>query len=386
MRKPSLVLSGIAITAMAAAAAVAGGPAQASSSGGTSGTHNHMTVLASHLSNPRDLTVAPDGRVFLAETGRANDKNCTPDAGCAGLTGSVDLVTSHGVNRIATGLISVGGPGGIGTEGAVSVSYDHGRLYVQFGLSTHEIPPSGPPSWVLKAAHRELGHLALVTGGPQGIRRLANVGDQDFQWTAEHKFLVPEQFPDSNPNDVLVVNGKRFVANAGANTLDWVDLHGTSHVIAFFPTPKGSPTDAVPTCVTKGPDGALYVGELLGGDFAPGHARVWRVAWKDGSWHKSVWARGFTTIQGCGFDRWGNFYATEFEVNGLNEGPSANPLGAVIKLSPSRHRTTIGMGQLFWPSGLAVGRAGQVYVSNCSISPGTGFGPCPNGGQVVRFS
>ena len=42
--------------------------------------------------------------------------------------------------------------------------------------------------------------------------------------------------------------------------------NGAAKVIAFFGVPKGSQSDSsVPTCVARGPDGALYVGELLGG-------------------------------------------------------------------------------------------------------------------------
>ncbi len=28
--------------------------------------------------------------------------------------------------------------------------------------------------------------------------------------------------------------------------------------------------------LSRGQDGALYIGELLGGQYAPGHARIWR--------------------------------------------------------------------------------------------------------------
>jgi sugar lactone lactonase YvrE len=89
-------------------------------------------------------------------------------------------------------------------------------------------------------------------------------------------------------------------------------------------------------------------------------------------------------VQGCGFDHAGNFYATEFEVNGLDEGPTASPLGALVKIAPDGTRTTLGMGSLFFPSGFAAGSDGSLYVSNCSIAPAGGFGPCPNGGEVVR--
>jgi len=112
------------------------------------------------------------------------------------------------------------------------------------------------------------------------------------------------------------------VADAWANVLVAVHHDGSSRVLAFFPAPAGSVTDSVATCGTKGPDGALYVGELLGGLFAPGGACVWRVDIDHGKVTKSIWAAGLTTIQGCGFDWRGNFFATEFEVDGPDSQPT----------------------------------------------------------------
>jgi len=379
MRRTKTLLGLVTIGALVGAASVMGGPAQATSSGS-------VTVVASHLNNPRGLAVG-NGKLYVAEAGRASSTHCLTDPSgnttCAGLTGSIDLVGTHGVTRLVTGLISVAGPDGIAAEGPAAVSVSGGKVYAVVAGNTSGIPPTGFPGWLVKRARAQLGQFGVVNG--DRMRTLSPVGDADFRWSARHKFLVPDQFPDSNPNGVLVENGMRFVADAGANALAAVGADGRSHVVTFFPTPKGSVTDAVATCVTQGPDGALYVGELLGGTFAPGGARVWRVAWDHGKVTKSVWARGFTTIQGCGFDRWGNFYATEFQVGGLSFDPSASPLGDVVKISPNRHRSVLGTGQLFWPSGFAAGADGSVYVSNCSIAPASGFGPCPKGGEVVRI-
>ena len=98
MRRPSLVLSSVAVAALAGGMAVAAAPASASGSSGSSSPT--MTVLASHLNNPRDLTMSSDGNLYVAEAGRAGTNVCAPQ-GCAGLTGSVDLVHNGGVDRIA---------------------------------------------------------------------------------------------------------------------------------------------------------------------------------------------------------------------------------------------------------------------------------------------
>jgi hypothetical protein len=216
------------------------------------------------------------------------------------------------------------------------------------------------------------------------FKPMVGVGAKDYAWTQKHQDLVPGQFPDANPNDLYVHGRMAAVADAGANTLTVVRYR---HVrsINFVGTPQRSETDAVLTCVTPGPDHAWSVGELLGGYYEPGHARIWKVMRDNGHLTKSVWARGLTAVQGCGFDRAGNFYATEFQVHGLSEDPSASPNGAVVKIAPDRTRTMLGAGQLYYPSGFAAGANGSIYVSNCSIAPAAGFGPCP-GSATARLS
>jgi hypothetical protein len=353
----------------------------------TSGPPGAFAVVADHLNNPRGLSPAPGGGLYLAEAGSGGDV-CVGGGPmgqtCVGLTGSVDLVSAGGVRRIVTGLISASGAGGVAAEGPVSVSGGpDGRFFGQFGLSSHVVPPAGAvPANLRDAALAQLGHLWLVK--PSGsVRNVSDVGDQDWTWTSTRINLAPKDFPDANPNAVLSSGGHRYVVDAGANILTEVKRNGAVKVLAFFRVPAGAQSDAVPTCVARGPDGAFYVGELLGGFYTPGHARVWRVV---PGHAPQVWARGLTTVQGCGFGQDGAFYATEFQTGGLNESPTADPAGDVVRIDQHGHRTHLGVGKLFFPSGFAAGSDGAIYVSNCSIAPATGMGPqlCPTGGQVVR--
>jgi sugar lactone lactonase YvrE len=383
-RRSLAVMGGLTALGVAGALAVTSAPAGAAQPS----HHGGFSVIASHLNHPRGLSPAPGGGLYLAEAGRGGTV-CVGGGEqgqtCVGLTGSFDLVTRGGVKRLVTGLVSGSGPGGIAAEGPVSVSRGpDGSFYGLFGLNSHEVPPKGAiPDRLRNAALAQLGHLFLVRPH-HSVRDVSDVGDQDWTWTSTRVNLAPKDFPDANPNAVLYSGGHRYVADAGANILVQVKGNGKIRVLAFFPVPKGSVSDAVPTCVARGPDGALYVGELLGGQYAPGHARIWRVV--PGHAPK-VWATGLTTVQGCGFGRDGAFYATEFQVGGLNESPTGNPAGDVVRIDRHGHRTHLGVGKLFYPSGFAAGADGAIYVSNCSIAPATGMGPklCSSGGQVVRL-
>ena len=353
------------------------------------GHHNKVTVIADHLNNPRGLAPAPGGGLYLAEAG-SGGKVCVgggeQGTTCIGKTGSFDLVTKHGVKRIVTGLISGSGEGGVAAEGPVSVSPGpDGTFYGLFGLNSHVVPPKGAiPAKLRAAALAELGRLVRVSPH-HSVKFVSNVGDQDWAWTSTRVKLAPKSFPDSNPNAVLYSHGHRYVADAGANALAEVHRNGVAKVIAFFRVPKGSQSDSsVPTCVARGPDGALYVGELLGGFYSPGHARIWRVV--PGHAPK-VWATGLTTVQGCGFGRDGAFYATEYQVGGLTRVPR-----------PTRPAT--------WCASTGRATAPTSVSASCSTRPASRPDPtarstsrtaasprpaamspqlCKTGGQVVRI-
>jgi sugar lactone lactonase YvrE len=213
---------------------------------------------------------------------------------------------------------------------------------------------------------------------------LANVGDFDYEWSTRHQDLAPNDFQpgDSNPYGVLAVAGGAYVVDAGTNTLDWVGRDGRIRILAYLP--NNAIADATPTCVTSGPDGALYIGTLaLRDSFASGpSAKVYRV---DPSQTDpddlstitsvaTVWADGLMPITGCAFGRDGTLYAAQF-IAGF--GPQG-PFGDVVAIPfshPDQH-TLLTNGALSFPGGVAVGPDGHVYVSNMSTSAA---------GQVVRL-
>ncbi len=337
-----------------------------------------VTVVAQHLDNPRGLAFNARGELYIAEAGHGGNV-CLGDGPegpqCAGLTSGMSRLANGQVSKVVDHLISLASPDGTGAEGLVGVSTQGNNVYGQIGLNTSGIPPQAPPGEVIDAAKAQLGKTIAIDRHDGSWKAWAATGDADYAWTNDHKNLQPDQFPDANPNALATRGGTQYVADAGANLVAQADRHGNVSTLAYLPVPPGSVTDAVPTCVAIAPDGSLYVGELLGGSYQPGHARVWRIA----NGQATVKWTGFTGIQGCGFDTAGNFYATEFQANGMF-GP--DPSGAVIKVSPTGTKTTLGVGSLNFPSGFAY-RDGAIYVSNWSIMPAQNAGPT---GQVVKIA
>jgi hypothetical protein len=350
-----------------------------------------VTTVLSGLNNPRGVAFDGAGHLYVSESGvYSNSAPTITHTGRVTKYRADDgawrkLWTTGGFESLsdATNGPEVLGPEGISAHGddvAMIMSESIDGVHAGDNLTAHQLgllidldPASGRPTV------------------------LANVGNQQYDWTSDHKSLAPHDFPDSNPYAVLLTGrGSRertFVADAGANTVNEVRRNGTVRVLSYIPNdiqPDGSYLDSTPTCIAKGRDGMLYVATLdlltnsvlnktgppnIGGN--PGHSNVWRVD-PNASYPSppQLWATGLTTVSACTFDRAGNFWATElFHQNG-----QAAP-GDLVKIPAgevARRRTDdlvhIGGGSLPLPGGIAQGPGGAMYVSLNADSPAPGTG------------
>jgi hypothetical protein len=388
----------VAATAFAGIGAGQSGAAAASAAhrgpGGDLPADAPVTVVATGLDSPRALAWGPDHQLLISEAGsppftapsECNGPTTTVgyDLSCFGLTGSISDVSSGTPDRFVTGLPSiVEEQDMVGPDG---LSYVDGQLYT---LETGA--PQMVPSWVTPALAAKvgdkLGALIDVTG--RGERVVANVGEVDYQWAVDHPGLVdppaaqPNNYPAANPYSLTPKPGGGFyVVDAASNTLDSVSLSGRIRILAFIPnTPVG--TNAVPTCVAVGPDGAVYIGDVTGhGNTNQDSANIFK--YTPGNGKLTVWQSDLSAVMGCGFGGNGDFYVTEMDTTGFL--PPGDPDGVVIQISKNNGtRTVLGAGQLFAPSGFLAGPDGSVYVVENTFWWPAGTTGNQSGGEVVKI-
>jgi hypothetical protein len=315
----------------------------------------NVTTVMTGLDNPRGLAFGPEGALYVAEAGRGGPGPCivlrgTPQ--CYGPTGAVSRFWRGEQERIATGLPSYGTAAS--TTGPHDISFlGRGGAYVTIGMGFE-----GQPRSALAGVGDQFGWLVHLTASG-GWKPIADIGAYEFG-------ANPGGGPlDSNPYGLLAEPGSRVVADAAANALLRVAANGDISTLAVFPSrAQGRSTDAVPTAVALGPDGAYYVAELTGIPFAAGAANIYRVV--PGQPPTVAWS-GFTTVIDIAFGPDGSLYVLEHST-----GPAFFALpGRLLKVAADGTRTTVIDG-LTRPGAVSVGPDGALYVSNRSTSIGTG--------------
>jgi hypothetical protein len=339
-------------------------------------------VVASGLDNPRHLTFSATGDLYVAEAGRGGSGPCVehPELGefCLGFTGAVTKVRDDGPdNRVLTGLPSIKNDEGE-VLGPSDIAFTGGQKFVlSIGLGGSDefragFGPDGAQLGALVSGKLKAGEWSLFAD-VLANEAAANPDGTDI---------------DSNPVGLVRQGEGYLVADAGGNAVVRASHKGTFTTIAVLPPgsalappflglPPGTeiPTDAVPTSVVQGPDGAYYISQLTGFPFEKGDANIWRVVPGQAP---TVYASGLTNLTDLAFAEDGSLYAVEIATNGLLDAPpDSPPIGSLVKVTPgaSEHETIAG--GLSAPYGVAL-RGGAAYVTTCAV--------CIGDGEVIRVS
>ncbi|MCC5642278.1 ScyD/ScyE family protein [Nostoc sp. CHAB 5824] len=362
-----------------------------------------FSVVADGLDNVRGLNFAPDGSLYITESGVGGDGRCIPGPSlegllsCAGTSGAVTRVKDGKQERVITGLPSIAlRPTGTTGEGPQDIQFDRlGNPYLLIGYGgnpTISDFPKNSPSW------GQLYKVDLKTGS---LKSIANLTKYEFANNADGVDVLDVSGEiASNPYAFTIKDDTAYIVDAAANNVLTVRLDGsdlksltvlpTQKITnPIFPAPEPGqalPPDApppgqtleeieiqsVPTGVTFGPDGAIYVSEYTGFPFPEDKARIFRVG-ADGE--TTVYADGFTQLSDLAFDAESNLYALQYGNEPQWKGISD---GSLVKIAPDGTRTTLLRGnRLESATALTVGPDGAIYVSNKGDRPGQG--------QVLRI-
>lgn len=348
-----------------------------------------LSVVADKLDNARGLGFGDDGSIYVMEAG--NGGNCQPSAtSCAGDTGAVTKVTPDGQQRILSDLPSLAispAPNQRFVDGPQELKFDSsGNAYLLYAYGTfpgsrdaqlnaasgNTIPPdrvSNTPS---------LGQLYSVDLNTGNLTSIADLAKYELVNNPDGTDLV------SNPYALAINGNTAYIADAGANDVLSVKVDGSNLQAIPLPrqtienpelppsvpgqVPEKLEVQSVPTGVTVGSDGALYVSELTGFPYPEGKARVFRIG-ADGK--PEVYADGFTQIGDLEFDKDGNLLVLQYADRSQWKG---NLTGSLIQIAPDGTRTTlINAGEgLEGATALGISPNNEIYVTNKGDRPGVG--------------
>jgi hypothetical protein len=341
------------------------------------------TTVAAGLNAPRGLAFGADGTLYVLEQGAGGDQ-CMEGEGpegpttiCVGMTGAISAVKDGALTPVVSGLVSIAAGQELLGVSDFAITADGGFVVVT-NLS------GGPEA---RADRGPIGPLLGNLSAAAADGTLTPIADL-AQWEADNNpdAADPGSSVDSNPYSVaLAADGSYLVADAGGNDVLMVAADGTISLAGLLhaqfvpapadpaasPDPNASPAmmpmQAVPTSVTVGPDGALYVSHLTGFPFPVGGSTIWRI---EAGGEPAPYATGLTHVMDLAFAPDGTLWAVELAHNGLLSGDIT---GALVSIpAGGGEATVVATEGLMMPGGVAVDANGVVYVANGSQMPGGG--------------
>ena len=355
---------------------------------GTTAQAASLSIIANELDNARGVSFGSDGSIYVMEAG--NGGNCPPSATlCAGNTGAVTKITADGQQRILPDLPSLAVTPSTNqrfVDGPQELKFDSsGNAYFLNAYGTfpgsrdselnaasgNTVPPNGVSNTP------SLGQFYSVDLNTGTLTSIVDIAKYELVNNPDGTDLV------SNPYALAINGDTAYIADAGANTVFSVKLDGSD--LQAIPLPKqtienpelpsglGQVPDklevqSVPTGVTVGSDGALYVSELTGFPYPEGKARIFRI----GADRKpEVYADGFTQISDLEFDKDGNLLVLQYADRSQWKGDLA---GSLIQIAPDGTRTTLvsaGEG-LEGATALGISPNNEIYVTNKGDRVGLG--------------
>ncbi len=355
-----------------------------------------VRTLATGLENPRGLAIAPNGNLVLSEAGRGGSGPClvagSGNTLCYGASGAVGLfnrstnVYSRALSNLPSLAVQSSPLFPEGTGLADLAFNGSGQLFGVFGFGANPtlIPDAGSPLF---------GQTVAIDLAAGSLTPLADIAAFEASQNPDGQGL------NSNPFALMVRGGDTYITDAGGNSLVKADaanqvslvnvfpeeLVGTSHLPFPFPFPE-VPAEAVPTGLTIGPDGALYITQLSGFPFAPGSADVFRYDFIN---PVTTLAGGFSNLIDIAAGPDDSLYLLQYSDDFW--GP---PSGSILRLGLDGSVRTL-FDDLVSPTGLAVGRDGTIYVANdgdgvngelLALTPVPTPGPLPLLGVGIAFA